>query len=205
LGFIQDFTGSSARKDLKKSNAQSKAYLAEGYGDQTEEYDGAIAGYNPFVSGGVRGQTMYDDGIGINGLEKQQAVASQFAASDPWRQWNEDNAMRANDRSANASGRFVSGVGALANARTIQDSGSRDYNAWLDRLAGSGQQGFQATNAVAGLKTAKGDNAFNYGATRAGNAINFGNSMAASRSTLSNNLIGLAGVASKFFKPSPVA
>jgi hypothetical protein len=43
----------------------------------------------------------------------------------------------------------------------------------------------------------QGDNAFGYGATKAGNAINYGNAMAQAKGIGVNNLLGLAGTAIK--------
>ena len=50
MGF--DFTGSRARKDMQRSNAQANAALADGYGQQTQRYDQAFDQFTPFAQQG---------------------------------------------------------------------------------------------------------------------------------------------------------
>lgn len=204
MGFFDDFTGKSAREDLKKGAKASNAALDQGYAGLQQNYNQAYDLYSPYAQSGQAGNAMYSNAIGLNGHDAQQQVVNQFAGSDPFRQFNEDNSNRATARQWNANGAYDSGASRLASARVNQERGSQDWNAMLDRWGNMGQQGFQATGAQAGIKTGLGDSAWGYGTTKAGQATNQANAMAQSRGILTNNLLQVAGTAAKFMKPSPV-
>jgi hypothetical protein len=81
------------------------------------------------------------------------------------------------------------GAAALAGQRVLL----HNYGNWMDRYRDQGSQGFQAAGAQAGIQTQQGDNAYGYGATKAGNQINYGNAMASARGIGVNNLLGAVG------------
>lgn len=199
MSFWSDFTGKSAQKDLKRANAQASEHLAQGYTQQRSDYESALGDFTPYAQSGQQANAMYADAIGLNGVDARQQLVDQYAYADPFRQFNEDTANKAIARRWNAGGSYDSGAARLAAARANLERGSQDWNAMLDRWGGAAGQGMQAAGATAGIKTGMGDNAYNYRATQAGQAINQGNAMAASRSTLSNNLLGLAGTAVKAY------
>lgn len=195
MSFWSDFSGKSAQKDIKSANKKAIGHLDQGYADLKGEYGQAFDLFDPYAQSGAAGNAMYADAIGLNGVDKRQGIVDQYAGSaDPFMKFNEDRALQAVNRGANASGQFGSGVAALAGARATQEVGSNAWNTLLDRWNGVSGQGMQAAGAQAGIKTGLGDSAWNVGATKAGQATNFGNSMAASRSTLTNNLLGVAGL-----------
>lgn len=96
-------------------------------------------------------------------------------------------------RQLNARGNTYGGKAALAGARV----GRENYEGWLNRLMGQGQQGGQYAGQQASIRMGQGDLDFGYGATKAGQEINFGNAMAQNRNTGINNLLNIAGTATK--------
>jgi hypothetical protein len=81
------------------------------------------------------------------------------------------------------------GTAAMAGQRVFQQTAGN----WLDRYRDAGQQGFQATGQQAGIRSAQGDNAMGYGATRAGQAVNYGNALSQTRNAGLNNLLAIGG------------
>jgi hypothetical protein len=86
-------------------------------------------------------------------------------------------------------------MNALARQRSAMEMGSRDFNGYADRLAGLGQQGFQAGNALAGLDTNNAQQQIAIeNALRSGNVQNstqFGNAQAQASQGSFNNMVGL--------------
>jgi hypothetical protein len=199
MGFFGDFFGSSQRKDLQQSKGAADAALQQGYNTAQGNYTNAQGMFNPYAQQGQQANTMYGNALGLNGLDAQKSFGANYAASDPFRQQNADFANNALMRQYNARGQTYGGSTDLAVSRANLERGSQDYNNYLNRLQGQGQQGYQATSAQAGLEQGKGDLAMGYGQTRAGNEINYGNALAQSRSIGINNLLGLAGTAAKAY------
>jgi hypothetical protein len=196
-GFFSDFLGKSQQKDLANSKAQADAALGQGYGTAQGNYKTAQGMYDPYRQQGQQANALYGNALGLNGVDAQKAFGANFAASDPFRQQNADFANNSLMRQYNARGMGNSGTAALATQRASLERGSQDYNNYLNRLQGQGQQGFQATGAQAGLEQGMGDLAYGYGQQQAGNAINYGNALAQSRSIGVNNLMGMGGLALK--------
>ena len=105
---------------------------------------------DPYITSGNKAQSRYDTALGLNGAAEQRTFADEYAASDPWRELNEDMANKALQRLLNANGHSSDGRLMLASARANQERGSTDYNAYLDRLEGQGQRGGQYALILAG-------------------------------------------------------
>lgn len=189
--------GTSQQKDLKASKAAADSALSQGYTGAMGDYKTAQGMYDPYVKQGQQANSMYGNALGLNGVDAQKSFGANYAAADPFREQNADFANNALMRQYNAKGMGNSGTAALATQRASLERGSQDYNNYLNRLQGQGQQGFQATGAQAGLQQGMGDMTYGYGQQRAGNEINYGNALAQSRSTGINNILGVAGVAAK--------
>lgn len=192
MGFFDAFTGKSQQRDLQRANATANAALDSGYQQSQQRYDQAFDMFSPYAQQGQQGQKAYLDLLGLNGQEAQGSAYGMMT-SNPIFQGQlgqESNAML---RAMNARGQGAGGAAAMAGQRVFQQNAGN----WLDRYAGLGQQGMQATGQQAGIRTAQGDNAFGYGATKAGNAINFGNAMASSRGIGVNNLLNVLGTGAK--------
>ena len=189
--------GTSQQKDLKASKGAADSALSQGYTGAMGDYKTAQGMYDPYVKQGQQANSMYGNALGLNGVDAQKSFGANYAAADQFREQNADFANNALMRQYNAKGMGNSGTAALATQRASLERGSQDYNNYLNRLQGQGQQGFQATGAQAGLQQGMGDMTYGYGQQRAGNEINYGNALAQSRSTGINNLMGLAGLGLK--------
>jgi len=203
VGFFGSFFGDDQRDDLAKAKQQSDAALKSGYDNANGYYGQAYDLYSPYAKSGQQASTMYNNALGVNGQGAQQSFMDNYKSADPFRAENEDYATNSLLRGYRAQGMVDSGASRLAAARASLQRGSQDYNQYLDRLNGAGSQGYQATNAQAGIRGGQADMAYGYGSQSAGNAINYGNAQAASRSTGINNLIGLVGAGAKAYSAWP--
>jgi hypothetical protein len=189
MGLLGSFFGRDQKKDLQHARAESEAALGQGYNQAQADYTAAENYYQPYADvgkAGIADQNFYSDV-----LHNRGDAVGQFS-SNPLLSGELGSNFMATQRAGNAQG-WGAGKEALAGQRVFQQTAG----SWLDRYRDNAQQGvntgLNATNAMAGLRSARGDNAYGYGATKAGNAINYGNAMAANRGTGINNLMGLAG------------
>ncbi len=189
MSLWSDFTGASQRKAIKNANAQATNALAQGYSGANSYYDQAASAYSPFVQGGQRGQTAYENSLGLNGQAGAQSAYDAYA-SNPAYQAANNYGMDSLAKKYNANGRMDSGSNQLAMAR----AGVENYGNYQNQLAGLGQQGLQATGAQSAVRAGQGDMAMGYGATRANQATGYGNALAQASSTGINNLLGLGGM-----------
>ena len=189
--------GTSGQKDLANAKGAATQALTNGYNGAMGNYNTAQGMYDPYRQQGQQASNMYGNALGLNGTDAQKSFGANYAASDPFREQNADFANNALMRQYNAKGMGNSGTSALATQRASLERGSTDYNNYLNRLQGVGQQGFQATGAQAGLEQGKGDLTYGYGQQQAGNEISYGNALAQSRNTGVNNLLGLGGLLAK--------
>lgn len=188
MGFFDAFTGASQKKTLAAADRKATAALDQGYGQTQGYYNQAASAYDPYVQQGTKASGMYNDLLGLNGADARSA-AQGVITSDPLFQGGLAADSNALLRQLNARGQSAGGLSAIAGQRVLQ----QNYGNWLDRYNQAGQQGLQATGAQSGVRMAQGDNAFNYGATKAGQAINYGNARAEAQGIGVNNLFNLAG------------
>ncbi len=194
MGFFSDFTGASARSDIKKANNTATAALDQGYNTSQGYYDQAASSFDPYTSSGAAGQKMYGDLLGLNGTDARSS-AQGIITSDPlWsgKLGEDTNAVLKN---LNARGMGASGASALAGQRVLL----QNYNSVLDRYQGLGQTGLSATGQRAGVLTGQGDNAYGFGATKANQALQYGNAMAGTRNTGLNNVLAVLGTGAKAY------
>lgn len=194
MGFFDSFTGKTARKDLQRGNAQANAALDQGYGQSQGYYDQAAGLYDPYVQQGSKANEFYYNALGLNGTDARDQAQGTIT-SDPL--WSGKLAQDSNAalKYLNARGEAGGGLAALAGERVLY----QNYGNALDRYRDAGSQGLTATNALANVRTGQGDNAYGYGATKAGNAINYGNAMAQSRNIGVNNLFNALGTGLKAY------
>lgn len=195
MGFFSDFTGASAQKDLASANKKANAALTTGYNAQQQDFTTAADSFDPYVKSGQQGQQFYTDLLGLNG-DEARATAQGTITSDPL--WTgklsaDTNAVLKN---LNARGMGASGAAALAGERVL----AQNYGDVMDRYGRLGDQGLGATGQQAGVIQNRGNNSWNFGATKAGNDINYGNAMAQSRNTGINNVISLIGAGTNAYK-----
>lgn len=200
MGFFSNLTGGDQRRDIRQGYKQANAMLDEGYGKSQGYYDQASGLFDPYMQQGGKASGMYSDLLGLNGADARSS-AQGVITSDPLFQGQFPSDSNAMLRAMNARGQGAGGVAALAGQRVLQ----QNYGQWMDRYNQAGQQGFQAANAMSGIKAAQGDNAYGFAATKANNAMGQANAMGATRNVGMNNLLGAVGTGlnaySKFFKP----
>jgi hypothetical protein len=192
MGFLSDlvgsFTGAAARKELQAGKTQADAALASGYGDARADYTNAMQSYDPYVQSGQQANTFYNNALGLNG-DAARTAATNTLASNPIFSGELGADYMATQRAGNAAG-WGAGKEALAGQRVYQ----QNAGSFLDRYRDQGQQGLQATGAKSNALMARGDLAYGYGATRAGNEINSANALAENRGTFARNVSGALGL-----------
>lgn len=199
MGFLQDLTGASARKDLKRAKAASDAELQAGYDESQPFFNEAFDLYSPYAEGGAAANARYNQLLGL-GTAEERVAGQQTYLDDPIFQsilGQESNALL---RQQNARGQTYGGKTRLLGGRL----GLEGYNRYLDRLSGQGQTGLAATGAQAGIRAGQGDLRYGFGATKAGHETSFGNAMAENRNTGINNLLNIAGTAAKVYAASDI-
>lgn len=201
------FTGDSQKRRAEEAYRQSSANLQQGF-DQGADY---IKDYNeqgnahlqPYAQQGLGANKLYGTFLGLDGADAQRGAFQNYAGADPFRQYNEDNALKAMSRQFNRLGMLDSGNSRYAMSKAILDRGSQDFDTYMQRLAGMGQQGMGAANALAGYANQTGgmlgQMRMNLGQQQAGNAINYQNSLAAADGIFGNNLLKVAALAAAPF------
>ncbi len=198
MGFFDDlvgnFTGAKSRKDLTKAKEKADAALASGYETGRADITAGIGKLDPYETGGRAGFDAYLASLGLGGDAARRRVQDAYF-NDPIQNALMDRITRANTRAFTARGMSNSGAAtsALTNALLA------NYSAYQDRLRTVGDTGFQAAGGQAGLFKSRGDMAYGYGATKAGNEIEYGNAMAKSRDSGINNLFKLGELGVKAY------
>lgn len=194
MGFLQDITGATARKQIAGAKKKSDAALKEGYDIGVARYGEAYDEYDPYVAGGQEANTRYNQLLGLGTDEERTAAQSRYL-SDPI-------FSSILGQQSNALLRQQNARGATYGGQTVQMGGRlglEAYGGYLDRLKGQGDQGFAATGARSNIKMGLGDLGYGYGATRAGQETNYGNARAQASTIGVNNLLNIAGTAAKAF------
>lgn len=188
MGFFGSFLGSDQRSDLKKAKAKADTALATGYNSQQQDYTNAANSFEPYAQAGEAANTFYGNALGLNGDEARTS-AQNTITSDPLftGKLNLDNSTTM----AYLNARGSAGGGAAVQA--AQNNLYSNYGNWLDRYSNLSSQGLSATGQKAGVITARGDNAYGYGATKADQELGYGNAMAQSRNIGVNNILGAIG------------
>jgi hypothetical protein len=198
MGFLDDFTGASARRDLQRGRQAYRRDLTTGRDLAMGTYGQAADEFSSYTQAGARSNTQWADLMGLNGADARAAAQGVYQ-SDPMFAAMGDRALRGIARGVAVSGQTGAGIQAGTNALI------GNYQSYLDRLfAGSGQ-GMQAAAGRSGALTRAGDAQFLTGQQLASGEQSFASSMAASRSTTINNLLGVGSVAASFVPGAPKA
>lgn len=155
----------------------------ENLGEINTSRNQALGYLNPYIASGGKANALYQDALGVNGLDRQQAFGANYAASDPFRA---QNAQFANDQLMklfNARGMSRGGMAAEAVARQNLARGSEDYGNYLSRLGQMYGQGQQAAGQAAGI-------ASGYGGQRAALSQGYTNALANNAATRGQNFTG---------------
>lgn len=194
MGFFDSFTGASQRRDIRNTNVQATAALDQGYNQSQGYYNQAADLFAPQAQTGQAASAFYDNALGLNGADARSQAQGVITSDPLWTgQLAEDqNALL---KMMNARGEAGGGKAYLAGQRVL----AQNYGNALDRYRTRADTGAQALGTLAGIRTAQGDNAYGYGATKAGQATNYGNAIAGTRGMTVNNLMNLAGTAIKAY------
>lgn len=190
MSFWGDFTGASARKDLKKANTAATGFIDEGLSSGVADYERGRSRFDPYATGGGNAFNALLNATGVNGADAQRGFIDGYM-DDPTQELSQNAVARA----MAARGLTDSGASRLASARVWQEG----YGNHLNRLMSIGQQGQQAAGSQAGIDTGIGDMRFGTGQLKANTATGFGNAMANTRSIGVNNLMNIAGTAAKAY------
>lgn len=205
--------GKSQQRDMSAAYSDSQARLDAARGtarsDITGGRDRALGQITPFMQGGQRGQTAYENTLGLNGADARSRQFQEGYLDDPalaYRKQGTENALAALYRKYNASPSGANSGAAMYGAgRLAMDRFDQDWGGYQNRLMQLGQQGQQMAGQAAQMEYGTGnqlaDLEMGYGNTSAANRINYGNAMAASRNTGLNNLLAIAGTAGRFVNP----
>ena len=201
MGFFGSLFGDDQSAALDAAHNNATAALSTGYDTQKQNYNTAIDKYNPYAQQGGQANTMYGNALGTNGLQAQQQFGQNYAANDPFRLQNAQLASDQLRRQYNSRGQGYSGSADLGVARANLQQGSQDYNNYLNRLQGAGQQGLTATGAQSGLYQGLGNAGMQYGQSQAGNEISYGNASAQNDTNSVNNILGFGSALLGGFTP----
>lgn len=192
MGFFSNLTGGDSRRDIRRSKARAEGLLTEGYEGATGRYDEAFDIFTPYAEQGQEANRLYGQAIGLGTDAEREAAQSRYF-QDPAMQSILGDKSNALLRQLNARGNTYGGKAALAGARV----GRENYEGWLNRLMGQGQQGGQYAGQQAGIRMGQGDMTYGFKSSLAGNEINAGNAIAGTRNTGINNLLGAGETAMK--------
>lgn len=192
MGFLQDLTGSSARRDIRRGRDAANREITGGETQSRSDYDAGIGTLSPYETGSREGFDAYLASLGLRGPEAQQAIQGTYF-NDPVQNQLMDRITRANTRRFTGVGMGNSG----AATQSLTNALLANWGGYQDRLKGLGEGGMQAAGAISGLQAGKGDTSFAAAQQRAGIQTGAANATAASRSTGINNLLNIAGTAVK--------
>lgn len=203
MGWLSDLL-SPGKDNIIRGATRARNELAQGYETARpvleQGYDDAIGAMSPYAEGGQAGFSAYLDALGLNGADAR-AEFQNMLMSDPAFTGALAQDQNAVARAMNARGQGGSGAAALAAERVFQ----QNYGNTLNRYAGLGDRGMQAAGAQSNLLARQGENLANldYGyRQQTGNAWQgMHNAVAGSKQAGMNNLIGIAGTATKAMGP----
>lgn len=211
MGFFSELLGNAAADRSRQASDTAASQLGAGYAGANRNirqgYDTAQGYMKPYVDQGLSGQTAYNNALGLNGASGSATAQQQYqAARNPYAQYQQDQTTNALMRKYNAMGMGQSGTAALAAARANNEQGYNDYNNWLSRLQGVGQQGMSAAGTAGNYAMTNGSELANldwgYNSALAGNTINTANAVNAAKAGGINNLLkGIGTIGGMAFAP----
>lgn len=209
---LGSFTGGTQKKYANQAYESSTRELQQGRDKSIDAYGQGYSqaqGYlTPYSQQGRQANKIYGTYLGLDGADAQRGAMQQYAGADPFRAYNEQQANQGMARQYNRMGLMGSGNMALGMGRASLERGSQDYNNYLGRLAGLGQQGMGAAGQLGQYAMQHGQGvagAWNgYGNAQAGNEIQRANALGQASGILGNNLMKLGGLAISAYTGMPV-
>lgn len=159
MGFLSGILGLDAGKPTMRAAVNNKdqyerlrdvghATINDGQTEAIGALNQAVNAYSPYAQTGQSANTMYENALGLNGVDGNTAATSAFQAG-PGYQFSLDQGTQAALRGASAAGMLNSGNTLTALSRYGQGLANQEYGGWLDRLAGQSAQGLQAASGQA--------------------------------------------------------
>ena len=105
------------------------------YGQGTDALKQSVAGWQPLVDQNMAGFKMYQNSLGLNGAEGNQAATNAFQAG-PGYQWGVDQATGQAARAANKLGQAYSGNLAESQLKLANNLANQEYGNWQKNLSG---------------------------------------------------------------------
>jgi hypothetical protein len=145
-------TGSIAQGRDQSLSALGQGYntasgaLGGAYDTARGDISGGVSAYDPYYQTGTAANTAYANAVGLNGQAGYDAARGAFQAS-PGYEWMVNQASDAAMRKANAGGMLASGNTLDALTRLGSNLANQEYQNYLNRLQGLGQQGMTAAGA----------------------------------------------------------
>lgn len=156
------FSGGDARRWAQDQRDSAMLQNRTGYnnnrGYQQAGYTSAVNRLTPYAQAGAQGQTAYNNLLGLNGAAAQGDARSAYSGWNPYLQGDMDAASQSVARRMAAQGMTNSGLNALAQQEATRRLGTQDFYNYNEALRGLGQQGYSASNVLAGLDTGNANN-----------------------------------------------
>lgn len=174
MSIFRAFSGSDERKAAGQQIAAANRArdlslneLNQGLKQTTGLYDTAEGYLQPYQEAGQQGMQTYLGSLGLGGEDGREQAVNAFQTG-PGYEFAMDQGEQAALRAASAGGMLASGNTLMALNRFGQGLANQEYGNWQDRLAGLGQQGMQASGAMANNRMRLGDIGMNVARQRAG-------------------------------------
>jgi hypothetical protein len=171
-----------ARTDVTGGYNQARADLSGGYDAARGTLGQATHLMEPYIAAGASADTLYGGAIGLGGAAGGEAARGAFQEA-PGTQYQINRASEEAARRAGSLGMAGSGETLNAIRGQAQQTANTGWNAWLDRLKGVGDRGYNASTGQANLYGAIAD-------TQAKEGQQLGNYAAASGTQLGNYATG---------------
>lgn len=161
MSFFNDLLGKTSANAAKQLGERNMGRTNSGYdaadSAATTGYNQSMDIYRPYAEGGRRGQTAYENTLGLNGADARQKQFTEGYVNDPalaYRNQNNTNQMNALYRKYNAGPQGVnSGAAMMGAGRLASEQFNNDWGGYQNRLMNMGQQGYNAAGQMANMTT----------------------------------------------------
>lgn len=191
MGILDTFLGKTGKKVAGETLAYNQDQAGQGYQNTknylSTAYNTAQGRLTPYSSQGRTAGTAYTNLLGLNGADAQGQATEAYQRSNPFLAATMDLQTKALDRRSAATGQFGSGLNALAKARVVDETASRDYQDYMSKLQALMASGMSADQALAALDSG------------------YGGQMAGAESGYRNALMGAQGQYAKDYVQADMA
>lgn len=154
----------AANAGIKKGLKKAGQSINQGVDTYNQFATQAGAKFDPFLSTGVAGNTMFGNALGLNGPAGNQAALDAFQTG-PGYQFQMDQGLKALDRGAASRGMLSSGNLLQAEQKFGSDLANQEYQNWLKNLLSASTSGQTAAQSQANILTGQGGVGYDAGKT----------------------------------------